>query len=224
MSVTIRLYKLRPLWIRPRLRAFGISAGLILVLSIFATVGNSGSISYRIFLDQLNVGNVSNNLFRGMDIDGHLKQLLNVAVFNGGTRTDTFHSRVPDFSDPALLSELRKRHIAIDAASSSQWLSFIGGRLSTILIILGAFVLAKPILLVFAAALIASLAGVSPGKRCKWNPSNRYLRCRKCFGMFRVYSASSRKMEAIRHGQVTSRIARQHVHHEPPRSPYDWAT
>lgn len=139
-----------------------------LVLAILAALavfgvreagGEPVTIRYSDFLNQLDVSNVASVVFSGKEIDGHFKRPVAEAGVANGTRLMAFRTYAPDFGDPALLPELRKERVAI-SVGSSQWL---GTGVAAVLGIIGAFVLAKPMLLVIGAAFIAGLARIARG-------------------------------------------------------------
>jgi ATP-dependent Zn protease len=137
--------------------------GLVLIaLAVFAVIelaGGPGAISYGEFLDQLEAGNVASVTFQGTRIDGRFKQPATESQAGSATPLTVFHTQGPDFGDPTLLPELRREQVQIGVASS-QWL---GAGTAALLGIIGAVLLAKPMLLVIAAAFIAGLIRVMRG-------------------------------------------------------------
>ena len=117
------------------------------------------TIRYSDFLDQLDAGNVASVTFAGTQIDGYFKQSVGETVASKGVSLTTFRSRVPDVGDPTLFPELRAKHVTIGVASS-QWL---GVGAAAILGVIAAALLAKPMLLIIAAAFIAGLVRVARG-------------------------------------------------------------
>ena len=121
--------------------------------------GSPAMIRYSDFLDQLDADNIASVTFAGTQIDGHFKHpVAGTRAANDASPT-VFRSRVPDFGDPTLLPELREERVAFGVASS-QWLG-IGA--TTIIGVLVAFLLAKPMLLIIAAAFFAGLVRVARG-------------------------------------------------------------
>ena len=147
-------YKRPPVWV-----AFVIAAAALVLFGVREVGGGPTTIRYSDFLDQLDAGNVASVNFDGTRIDGQFKQPVAEKDVNNGAPLTVFRSQAPDFGDPALLPELRQEHVAI-GVGSSHWL---GTGTAAILGIVGAFLLAKPMLLVIAAALIAGLFKVARG-------------------------------------------------------------
>jgi hypothetical protein len=86
--------------------------------------------------------NVASVTLQGTQINGHFKTPVTVSSANGAVPADTFRSRVPDFGDSALISELRKQRVAIDVASSSSWTRLLAGIPLPMLLFLGFIVIA----------------------------------------------------------------------------------
>ena len=104
--------------------------------------------SYGAFLDQVAAGNVASVTFRATEIDGRLKRLVESAPANGAAAQHTFRSRVPDFGDPGLIAELRKRQVTIDVASPSQFTSWLSRLPLPMVFIIGAILIAGLVRLV----------------------------------------------------------------------------
>jgi len=129
------------------------------VYGIVEMRGSPTMIRYSDFLEQLDAHNIASVTFAGTQIDGHFKQpVAGTSAANAALPT-VFRSRVPDIGDPTLLPELRKERVAFGVASS-QWFG-IGA--TTILGVLVAFLVAKPMLLIIAAAFVAGLVRVARG-------------------------------------------------------------
>ena len=149
-----RWYKRPALWI----------AGVILVvLAAFISAqmgGHAASLRYSEFLDQLDADNIASVMFAGTEIDARLKQPIADKTSKDGALSSAFRTRIPDFGDARLLSELRNNHVAIAVASSSQWFG-VGG--IAIVGTVAAVILAKPMLLIIAVGFIAGLIRVMRG-------------------------------------------------------------
>ena len=111
----------RPWWKRPPVWFIAITA-----VSLLIVVGTQIEKSvkavptpYSAFLDQLEAGNVASVTFQGTEIQGRFKRS------GDGTQRDTFSTRLPDFGDPAIISELRKQHVAISVSAPSPWTSVL---------------------------------------------------------------------------------------------------
>ena len=100
------------------------------------------AIPYGNFLDQLDAGNVANISFHGTEVEGRFKQPLKQGA------ADTFRTRTPDFGDPSLVPELRRRQVAIDVVSSTSWLRWLGGIPLPMLFFVGAILVAGVVRLV----------------------------------------------------------------------------
>jgi hypothetical protein len=157
MMDTVKPHYARAWWKRPPVWVVGIAAVLLFLYSIAGSAARPPATPYGAFLDQLDAGNVASVVFHGVELDGRFKQPLDIAAANGAAPTDAFRSRVPDFGDPALISELRKHHVAADAVSPSPWTSSFGGNAPAIIVILSAIIFAKPGVLVFGGLLVAGL-------------------------------------------------------------------
>ncbi len=115
-----------PWWSRiPRVWwVIAIAAVLVMIgVAIIEKVGAPSPMPYSTFLDQLEAGNVASIAFQGTQIDGRFKHPLDSAIPTGTAQHDSFRSHVPDFGDPALISELRKQSVKIDVGVPSQWAS-----------------------------------------------------------------------------------------------------
>lgn len=113
---------LRPWWRRPMLWAIALAAVLgLIVLAVVEQINRPAAISYGIFLDQLETGNIASVSLRGTEIDGRLKQASNSEGQNA------FRTRVPDFGDPGLITALRHHQVAIDVVSSTSWVRVRSG-------------------------------------------------------------------------------------------------
>jgi len=149
-----RWYKRPILWI----------AGVILVvLAGFMAAqmgGHAASLRYSEFLDQLDADNVASVTFAGTQVDARLRQPIADKTSKDGSLSSAFRTRIPDFGDARLLSELRTKHVAIVVASSSQWFG-VGG--IAIVGTVAAVIIAKPMLLIIAAGFIAGLIRVMRG-------------------------------------------------------------
>jgi FtsH Extracellular len=152
-------HRVRPWYMRPPVWIVFVVLAALAVFSVTKMGGGPATIRYSDFLDQLDAGNVASVIFSGTQIDGHFKQPVAVTGAAKGAPLTVFRSHAPDFGDPTLLPELRKEHVAI-GVGSSQW---VGTGVVAVLGIIGAFILAKPMLLVIAAALIAGLVRVARG-------------------------------------------------------------
>jgi hypothetical protein len=146
-------YRRPAMWIGVVVLAAGAAAG------VFEMGSRPAAIRYSDFLDQLDADNVASVSFAGTQIDGTFKQPIAQAPAKNATSVTVFRSRVPDIGDPTLFTELRANHVPF-AVASSHWFG-LGG--ATILGIIGAFLLAKPMLLLVAAAFVAGLVRVARG-------------------------------------------------------------
>ena len=131
----------RPWWKRPPFWFIAIAAVLLLVVFVNEQTGKPALTPYSTFLDQLEAGNVASVVFHEMQIDGRYKHPLDGASSSAPSQGDTFRSRVPDFGDPALIPELRKRHVVIDVGSPSPWTSLLTHLPWPMLVILGVAIL-----------------------------------------------------------------------------------
>ena len=146
-------YKRPVVWV-----AFVVVAALA-VFGVSQMGGGPATIRYSDFLDQLDAGNVASVIFSATQIDGHFKRPIAETSATGGAPLTVFRTHAPDFGDPTLLPELRKEQVAI-AVGSSQWM---GTGTAAALGLIGAFLLAKPMLLLIGAAFIAGLVRVARG-------------------------------------------------------------
>ncbi len=159
MTDVAQLHRMRPWSKRPLVWVACIVLVALAVFGVMEMGSGPATIRYSDFLDQLDAGNIASVTFAGTQIDGRFKQPVAERGANNGAPLTVFRSRAPDFGDPTLLPELRKERVAVGVASS-QWLG-VGG--TAILGVLGAFLLAKPMLLIIAAAFIAGLVRVARG-------------------------------------------------------------
>ena len=128
-----------PSWWRTSKMWWLIGAVAALALLIGVAVEEAGKpapIPYSTFLDQLEAGNVVSVTFQGTEINGRFKRPL------GNASRDTFSSQVPEVGDPALIAELRKQQVVIDAGSPSQWTSLLARIPWPMLVFLGAVMIA----------------------------------------------------------------------------------
>ena len=146
-------YRRPPVWL------LGVVLAALVVFGVMEMGSGPATVRYSDFLDQLDAGNIASVTLAGTQIDGHFRQPVAGTSANNGAPLTVFRSRAPDFGDPTLLMELRKQHVAIGVASS-RWL---GTGAAAILGVLAAFLLAKPMLLIIAAAFIAGLVRVARG-------------------------------------------------------------
>ena len=163
MTDAIHHHCTRPWWKRPPVWVVGVIAILLIGFSLMGAAGRPPAISYGMFLDQLEAANVASVVFHGTEIEGRLKQPLTISGSSGPTPVEVFRSRIPDFGDPVLLSDLRRHHVAIDVTWSSPWASWMGG--GALAVIVGAIIFAKPGLLIFGGLLIAGLWRAMRGKK-----------------------------------------------------------
>ena len=138
---------------------------VVVAFSLLGAAGRPPTISYGVFFDQLDAANVSSVVFHGTEIEGRLKQPLTIAGSSGPAQIEVFRSRMPDFGDPALLSDLRRQHVAVDVTWSSPWGSWLGGSAPALLVIVGAIIFAKPGLLIFGGLLIAGFLRAVRGQK-----------------------------------------------------------
>ena len=116
----------RPWWKRPPVWFIAIAAVLVLIFFAVEMGGREPAIPYGTFLDQLDAGNIASVAFQGTDIHGRFKHPVGDASGGGSAQREVFHSRVPDFGDPALIPELRRQRVAIDVTSPSPWAWLLG--------------------------------------------------------------------------------------------------
>jgi len=126
----------------------GVAVLAALIVVVIEERGRPAPTPYGAFLDQLEDGNVASVTFSGTEINGRFKRPLD------GAQRDTFSSRVPDFGDPALIPEMRKRQVVIDVASPSQWTSLLAR-------------IPWPLLLFFGAAIIAGVVRLMRGGKAQ---------------------------------------------------------
>lgn len=134
----------------------------VVVAALAATQigGHTATLRYSEFLDQLDADNIAGVTFAGTQIDARLRRPIADKSSKDGSLSSTFRTRMPDFGDGRLLSELRNRNAAIAVASSSGWFG-VGG--IAIVGTVAAVILAKPMLLIIAAGFIAGLVRVMRG-------------------------------------------------------------
>lgn len=132
---------MRPWYMRPPVWGLGVILLAAALFGIVDRVDRPPTMRYSDFLDQLDAGNVAGVTFKGTQIDGIFKRPVGQTA-NGTASQTVFRSQVPDFGDPALMPELRKEHVAIDAVSSSSWTRLLGGLPLPMLLMLGAIVIA----------------------------------------------------------------------------------
>ena len=135
----------RPWWKRPPFWFIAIAAVLLLigVWTEIEPTDQSAATPYSAFLDQIEAGNVASVTFQGTQIDGRYKKPLDSSPSTGAmARRDTFRSRVPDFGDPTLITELRKQHVVIVVSSPSQWPSLLAHLPWPMLLFLGVVLIA----------------------------------------------------------------------------------
>jgi len=132
----------RPWWKRPPFWFVVIFAVLLFAALLIEQTDKPTLTPYSVLLDQIEAGNVASVTIHGTEIDGRYKQPLDsVLPSETKAKQDTFRSRVPDFGDPTLISELRKQHVAIVVSSPSQWTSLLAHLPWPMLIILGVAIL-----------------------------------------------------------------------------------
>jgi len=127
---------------RPPVWFIGIAVVALIIFSIYETAGGPAATPYSAFLDQLDAGNVASVTFQGTQINGRFKNPVSIATTNGAAPADTFRSRMPDFGDSSLISELRKQRVPIDVASSTSWTRLLAGIPLPMLLFLGFIVVA----------------------------------------------------------------------------------
>jgi hypothetical protein len=116
----------RPWWKRPPTWFIAIVALLLLIFAVVEIDGRAPAMPYGTFLDQLGAGNVASVTFQGTEISGRFKHPVGETKSGGAAQRDAFHSRIPDFGDPALIPELRKQRVVIDVATPSPWAWLLG--------------------------------------------------------------------------------------------------
>ena len=132
----------RPWWERPPFWFAVIIAALLLIMFTIEQTDRPALTPYSTFLDQLEAGNIASVTFHGTQIDGRYKHLLDGASSSSQMQLDSFSSRVPDFGDPALIPELRKKQVVINVSSPSQWTSVLSHLPWPMLIFIGVAILA----------------------------------------------------------------------------------
>jgi ATP-dependent Zn protease len=152
----------RPSWWRTSKLWWAIGIAVLLILisgTVVVQVLKPASLTYGLFLDQLDAGNVASLTFKGTEIDGRFKHGLESSTTNGSAQQDTYHSRVPDFGDPTLIPALRRQHVVIDVTpSSSSWVGWLAG-------------IPVPMLLFIGGALIAGLVRLVRGGKAQSGPA-----------------------------------------------------
>jgi ATP-dependent Zn protease len=119
-----------------------IAAAVLLGVAVVKQSDQPAATAYSTFLDQVEAGKIASVTFEGMKIVGRFKRPLDNSPSGSTARSDSFHSRVPDFGDPTLIPELRKQHVAIDVASPSAWTWLLGRVPWPMLIFVGAVLIA----------------------------------------------------------------------------------
>lgn len=175
----------RPWWKRPPIWFIAIAAVItLLIVVVNETDGKPALTPYSTFLDQLEAGNVASVTFQGTEIHGRYKHPLDSAdsAPSGGTaQRDTFSSRVPDFGDPTLIPELRKRHVAVDVNPPSQWTSLLAR-------------IPWPMLLFVGVVMIAGLVRLLRGGKAQSGPAAPALPAHGMMGL--VSALFAKKDEA----------------------------
>jgi FtsH Extracellular len=140
-------------------------------------------IAYGEFFNQLAAGNIASVRFSGTQIDGKFKHPVVPAPASGAATQGDFRSQVPDFGDSALIPQLRQEHIPIAVTSSFAYFwgtsAVIGGILAVLL--------AKPMLLIIAAAFVAGVVRLARGGKMDMKATLAML------PMFRSFSAEGEK-------------------------------
>lgn len=142
MTETPHAHCTKPWYMRPPAWLIGAAVVALIIFAVYESVGGPAATPYGAFLDQLDAGNVASVTLEGTQIKGHYKQPVTPAATNGAAPADTFRSRLPDFGDTSLIAELRKKHVAIDVASSSSWTRLLAGIPLPMLLFLGFIVVA----------------------------------------------------------------------------------
>jgi hypothetical protein len=134
----------RPWWKRPPVWFIAIVVVLLLIVVglQIEKAGKAVPAPYSAFLDQLEAGNIASVTFQGTEIHGRFKR------FADSAQRDTFSTRVPDFGDPGLISELRKQHVGINVSAPSRWTSMLARIPWPMLILLGVVLVAGLVRLV----------------------------------------------------------------------------
>jgi len=131
----------RPWWKRPPVWFIGIAVFLLVGFGI-EHMDKQTPTPYSAFLDQVEADNVASVTILGTQIEGRYKPPAADGPSTSKVRQDTFSSRVPDFGDAALISELRKHHVVIEVGSPSPWSSLLAHLPWPMLLILGVAILA----------------------------------------------------------------------------------
>jgi len=131
----------RPWWKRPPVW-FIVIVAVLLAVVVMEQIGKRAATPYGVFLDQVEAGNIASVTFQGTEIAGRFKHPLDNSPSGGTAQSDSFHTRVPDFGDPALIPELRRQHVAIDVISPSAWTWLLGRVPWPMLIFVGAILVA----------------------------------------------------------------------------------
>ncbi|MDR3531151.1 MAG: ATP-dependent metallopeptidase FtsH/Yme1/Tma family protein [Rhodopila sp.] len=171
MTEPARLHCTRAWWKRPPVWVLAVVAIVLLAFSLVGSAGRPPMISYGVFLDQLDAANVASVIFHGTEIDGRFKHPAAIGRSSGATPGEAFRSRMPDFGDPTLLSDLRQQHVAIDVASSAPMASWLEGSAPAVLVIVGAILFAKPGILIFGGLLLAGLWRALRGRGTPGHPA-----------------------------------------------------
>ena len=142
MDIAHHRHCTRAWYLRPPVWLLGIVLVGLAIFGVIEMNGRPAAMPYGSFLDQLDAGNVASVTFQGTRIDGRFKHAVAGAAANGATPQSVFRSRAPEFGDPALLVELRKEHVTIDVASSSNWTSWLAGLPWPMVVFLGFILIA----------------------------------------------------------------------------------
>ena len=174
----------RPAWYKRRLMWVAVVVVAVLaVLGVREVRNGPPRIAYGDFFNQLAADNIASVTFSGTQIDGKFKAPVKEKAANNASAPTAFRSQVPDWGDPALLSQLRKDHVSIAVTSSSAYWwgtsAVLGGLL--------ALLLAKPMLLIVAAAFVAGLIRVARGGKMNMRATLAVL------PMFRSFAADAEK-------------------------------
>lgn len=159
MTDTAQPQRMRSWYKRPLVWIVFVILAALVVFGVREMGGGPATIRYSDFLNQLDVNNIARVNFSGTQIDGHFNRPVAETGVANGAPLKVFRTYAPDFGDPTLLPELRKERVAI-SVGSSQWL---GTGIAAVLGVVGAFILAKPMLFVIAAAFMAGLIRVLRG-------------------------------------------------------------
>jgi ATP-dependent Zn protease len=133
-------------WKRPPVWFIGVVAVLLLIgAGMELRKGDhAGSMAYGAFLDQVDAGSIVSVTIQGTEIHGRFKQP------PYGMPREPLDTRVPDFGDTTLISELRKQHVAIEVNPPSPWTSVLAH-------------LPWPMLVFLGVALVAALIRLARG-------------------------------------------------------------